>query len=245
MTHVLFPPRNIAFPRIVVSSPPKADFGHPRSHQGPQGPILDPRDPPWASKDRTLGPRGSHPRIQGPWNQEDLPKNPYTLTRCPPTQFTFSGKIRSATKLSRRPFHASTGCRCLGPKGAQRDPRTKGGQGTQGRLRRPWGNGPLEPSGVIPKPFRMESHFEWKGISKGRPFRMAKHSEWKTIAYGKIQSETITNSFRKHSVFKTFESYRGWARAEPFKQHSTRISTEATQKKNLLSNPSRDPSSNV
>ena len=37
----------------------------------------------------------------------------------------------------------------------------RGPKGTQGRLRRPWGDGPMGPFGVIPKLFRMESHFEW------------------------------------------------------------------------------------
>ena len=66
----------------------------------------------------------------------------------------------------------------LGPKGIEKDPRgpkgnqgtqryprgIKGTQGTQGRLRRPWGDGPF---GVIPKPFRMESHFEQRVFMKG------------------------------------------------------------------------------
>ena len=57
-------------------------------------------------------------------------------TRMPPTQFIFSGEIRSATKLSRRPFVASTGCRTLGTQGWGGTP--GGPKGTQGRLRRPW-----------------------------------------------------------------------------------------------------------
>ena len=58
-----------------------------------------------------------------------------------------------------------------GPKGTQGESRgpkgpkgTQGTQGTQGRLRRPWGDGPF---GVIPKPFRMESHFEQRVFMKG------------------------------------------------------------------------------
>ena len=37
--------------------------------------------------------------------------------------------------------------------------------------------GPMGPFGVIPKPFRMESNFEWKVISIGSPFRMEGHFE--------------------------------------------------------------------
>ena len=32
------------------------------------------------------------------------------------------------------------------------------------------GNGPMGPFGVIPKPFRIESHFEWKVITNGKTF---------------------------------------------------------------------------
>ena len=54
------------------------------------------------------------------------------------------------------------------PKGTQGDPRgPKGAKGTQGLPRGPkgafgalGGDGPMGPFGVIPKPFRMESHFE-------------------------------------------------------------------------------------
>ena len=56
-----------------------------------------------------------------------------------------------------------------GPKGTQGNPR--GPKGTQGRLRRPWGDGPIGPFGVIPKPFRMESHFEQTVIMKGNQVR--------------------------------------------------------------------------
>ena len=83
-------------------------------------------------------------------------KNPYTLTRMPPTQYTVSGEIRSATKLPRRLFVDSTGCRSLGgtqgrgqgdprgtpkgPKGNPKDPRgPKGNQGTQRTQRDPRG----------------------------------------------------------------------------------------------------------
>ena len=38
---------------------------------------------------------------------------------------------------------------------------------------RPWGGrGPWGPLGVIPKPFRMESHFDWMVIPNGKPFRL-------------------------------------------------------------------------
>ena len=77
-----------------------------------------------------------------------------------------------------------------GPKGTQGDPR--GPKGTQGDPRAPsaplGGMGPWGPLGVIPKPFRMESNFEWKagpkwtqrdpkgpqgtqGNPRGKPFR--------------------------------------------------------------------------
>ena len=64
--------------------------------------------------------------------------------------------------------------RAKGPKGTQGGPR--GPKGTQGRLRRPWEVGPWGPLGVIPKSFRMESHFEWKVITKGS------YSEMKVVA---------------------------------------------------------------
>ena len=73
----------------------------------------------------------------------------------------------------------------MGPKGTQGDPKeSKGtqGEGTQGGPRGPkgafgalWGDGPRGAFGVIPKPFRMESHFEWKAITNGRPFRNQSH----------------------------------------------------------------------
>ena len=44
-----------------------------------------------------------------------------------------------------------------GPEGSQGDPR--GPKGAFGAL---GGDGPMGPFGVIPKPFRMESHSEWK-----------------------------------------------------------------------------------
>ena len=58
--------------------------------------------------------------------------------------------------------------------GNQRDPRVaKGPKGAFGALGEvgPWG-----PLGVIPKSFRMESHFEWKVITKGS------YSEMKVVA---------------------------------------------------------------
>ena len=67
-----------------------------------------------------------------------------------------------------------------GPKGTQGDPR--GPKGTQGDPRGPkgafgalGGDGPMGPFGVIPKPFRMESRFEWRVITK------EKHSEMKAV----------------------------------------------------------------
>ena len=74
-----------------------------------------------------------------------------------------------------------------GAKGTQRDPRgpkgtqgdARGSKGTQGRLRRPWGDGPMGPFGVVPKPFRMESNFEWKVITKGSPLRNESHGSRK------------------------------------------------------------------
>ena len=63
-----------------------------------------------------------------------------------------------------------------GPKGTQGDPR--GPKGTQGDPRAPsaplggWGHGALW---VIPKPFPMESRFEWRVITK------EKHSEMKAV----------------------------------------------------------------
>ena len=60
-----------------------------------------------------------------------------------------------------------------GPKGTQGDP--WGSKGTQADPRAPsaplGGMGPWGPLGVIPKPFRVESHPEWKAILNGRPFR--------------------------------------------------------------------------
>ena len=64
-----------------------------------------------------------------------------------------------------------------GPKGTQRNPRGpkgRGPKGGQGDPRAPsaplGGNGAMGPFGVIPKPFRIESHFEWKVITNGKTF---------------------------------------------------------------------------
>ena len=92
----------------------------------------------------------------------------------PPTQCILSGGIRS-TKLSRRPYVASTRCRSLGRGGPEDQGDPRGPKGTQGRLRRPWGDGAMGPFGVIPKPFPMESRFEWRVITK------EKHSEMKAV----------------------------------------------------------------
>ena len=54
-----------------------------------------------------------------------------------------------------------------GPKGTQGDPR--GPKGAFGALR---GNGFMGPFGVIPKPFRTESRFEWRVIKKGNHSRI-------------------------------------------------------------------------
>ena len=88
----------------------------------------------------------------------------FTLRACPPTQFIFSGKSRSVTKLSRRPYVGSIRCRSLwGDPGAGR-----GGKGNQGNPKGTQGDGPMGPFGVIPKLFRMESHFEWTLNCAGR-----------------------------------------------------------------------------
>ena len=69
-----------------------------------------------------------------------------------------------------------------GPKGTQgearegqgdpKEPKGRGPKGTQGGQGDPrapsaplGGNGPMGPFGVIPKPFRMESNFEWKVVT--------------------------------------------------------------------------------
>ena len=59
----------------------------------------------------------------------------------------------------------------MGPKGIKWDPRVDP-KGAFGAL---LGNGPRGAFEVIPKPFRMESHFEWKAITNGRPFRNQSH----------------------------------------------------------------------
>ena len=51
-----------------------------------------------------------------------------------------------------------------GPKGNQGDPR--GSMGPKGAFGALGGDGPMGPFGVIPKPFRMECHFEWMVITK-------------------------------------------------------------------------------
>ena len=77
-----------------------------------------------------------------------------------------------------------------GTQGHPRDPTpTPTPQGTQGGAKGPGGargpkgafgalggDGPMGPFGVIPKPLRMESHFEWKVITKGS------YSEMKVVA---------------------------------------------------------------
>ena len=82
--------------------------------------------------------------------------------------------------FSGSPARSASGPMAQGPRaphGTQGGP--KGGQGTQGGAKGPKGAfgalgevGPWGPLGVIPKSFRMESHFEWKVITKGKPFRM-------------------------------------------------------------------------
>ena len=60
------------------------------------------------------------------------------------------------------------------PQGTQGDPRAQGGGGQggpKGAFGALGGDGPMGPFGVIPKPFRMECHFEWKVITKGNPLR--------------------------------------------------------------------------
>ena len=95
-------------------------------------------------------------------------------TRSPPTLLTRSGYTCSSTKHSRRnsvvPTNQGNGTQGdqMGPKGG--DPRAPSA---------PFGGmGPGGPFGVIPKPFRMEGHFEWKVwkvITNGRPFRHQSH----------------------------------------------------------------------
>ena len=97
-------------------------------------------------------------------------KNPYTLTRMPPTQCVLSGEIRFATKLLRRPYVVSTRCRSLGPKGTPGTQGPGGRKGTQGDPRGPKGAfgalGGEWAHGALWGLFR--SHFEWKVISNGR-----------------------------------------------------------------------------
>ena len=91
----------------------------------------------------------------------------------PPTQNSLSGNLRSASHALRRYFVAPTSSRSLGPigtPGTQRGPK-----GTQGDLRGPKGDGAMGSFGVIPKPFPMESRFEWRVITK------EKHSEMKAV----------------------------------------------------------------
>ena len=66
-----------------------------------------------------------------------------------------------------------------GPKGTQRDPRGPkvDPRGPKGAFSALWGNGPMGPFGVIPKPFRMESNFEWKVITNGKTFRNLEFAE--------------------------------------------------------------------
>ena len=131
-----------------------------------------------------------------------IPLNPNTLKRMPPTQCILSGGIRS-TKLSRRPYVASTRCRSLGgegPKGTQGtrwDPRApKETQGDQGDPRGPKGTqgDPRGPKGtqVDPRDPRAPSaplggwgHGALWGYSEaipnGKPFRMEGYYERKAL----------------------------------------------------------------
>ena len=140
---------------------------------------------------------------------EKTMKNPNTLKRMPPTQCILSGGIRS-TKLSRRPYVASTRCRSLGggPKEAQGNPRAspkepKGPDGTQGDPKGPKGtNGtqgdPRGPKGTQrgPKgtqgdprapsaPLGGWGHGALWGYSEaipnGKPFRMEGYYERKAL----------------------------------------------------------------
>ena len=100
-------------------------------------------------------------KVPIPWTQGH-PRDPTPTPRIPPG--TPPG-----------PGEGEGGKGAKGP-GDPRDPKgrkgPKGAKGTQRRLRRLWGVGPMGPFGVIPKSFRMESHSEWKVITKGKPFRM-------------------------------------------------------------------------
>ena len=56
-----------------------------------------------------------------------------------------------------------------GAKGTQRDPRerARGAKGPKGAFGALGGDGPMGPFGVIPQPFRMESHSERTAITRG------------------------------------------------------------------------------
>ena len=56
----------------------------------------------------------------------------------------------------------------MGPKGPRGGPK--------GAIGAVWGDEPMGPFGVIPKPFSMESRFEWRVITK------EKHSEIKAVS---------------------------------------------------------------
>ena len=112
-----------------------------------------------------------------------------------------------------------------GPRGPKGSKGPEGGQGDPRDPRAPsaplGGGGPWGPLGVIPKPFRMEGHFERKG-PKGaleplrvipELFRMASHFEWMAISNGRpLRADTCFGEvlFRMES-YPLSHTVRGFA----------------------------------
>ena len=148
----------------------------------------------------------------------------------PPTQFILSGRIRSATLLSRRPFLASTRCRSLGPKGTPgappppqppprdprgpKGPRGKGAKGTQGDPRDPRGpegsqgdpRGPKGTQGRLRRPWGDGPMGPFGVIPKlfrmEKPFRVEGYYERKPTPKPKkaVREKIIKNSSKTDHV---------------------------------------------
>ena len=80
----------------------------------------------------------------------------------------------------------------------------------------------MRPFGVIPKPFRMEGHFEWKVITTGQLFRNESLS---------VRKQSERKASRVVKITPLSNPLRGFRRRRrklcPFTQLLTKVSTEA------------------
>ena len=76
---------------------------------------------------------------------------------------------------------------------APRAQEPKGPKGPKGAFGALWGDGPMGPFGVIPKPFRMEGHFEWRVITSILAGLAQKYVK---VVLGSIISKTLLGQAR-------------------------------------------------